>query len=348
MYYVNGRFLTQKLTGVQRFAHELTIRLSRLRNDVVVLVPDISSIRNEYLIESLTIHELKGGKGHYWEQITLPLFLKSKPQHLLVNLCNSAPLFYKKKIITQHDITYTRYPKSFSIGFRMLYSLMTPILLRNSTTIVTVSEFSKNEIATFYNCDKNKIHVISNAVSSKFNEGERNRRSDYFLTVSSVNYHKNIHGLVNAILSSDLDIYLKIIGDQTTVFNCIDVNTNDPRISFLGRVTDEELINLYQQAKAFIFPSFYEGFGIPPIEAQSCGCPVISSDRASLKEILNDSALFFDPSSTNEIIDAIHLIDTDKNIRNELIIKGSVNVLRYSWDESAKKLNLLIDELINC
>jgi glycosyltransferase involved in cell wall biosynthesis len=163
-----------------------------------------------------------------------------------------------------------------------------------------------------------------------------------------VNYHKNIHGLVNAILSSDLDIYLKIIGDQTTVFNCIDVNTNDPRISFLGRVTDEELINLYQQAKAFIFPSFYEGFGIPPIEAQSCGCPVISSDRASLKEILNDSALFFDPSSTNEIIDAIHLIDTDKNIRNELIIKGSVNVLRYSWDESAKKLNLLIDELINC
>ncbi|EOW1329839.1 glycosyltransferase family 4 protein [Klebsiella aerogenes] len=352
MIYVNGRFLTQKLTGVQRFAYEMTLRLSKLRHNVVVLVPNMSAIDKSYNISGFNIKEISGGRGHFWEQFTLPLFLKKQNDCMLINLCNTGPLLFKRQIITQHDITYIRYPESFSFGFRWLYSLLTPILLKNSKLIVTVSDFSKSELVNYYNCDASKIHIIPNAVSNNFFKPHDSivktneiRGCDYFLTVSSVNHHKNIHGLIETILSADLNINLKIIGDRNTVFNCVNIKTNDPRIDFLGRVSDDELISLYKGAKAFIFPSFYEGFGIPPLEAQSCSCPVISSNRASLKETLGDSALYFDPDSKYELIKAIIKLNNSAEDRNLLINKGKENVLRYSWERSAETLNMLITKV---
>ncbi|HFI5640608.1 TPA: glycosyltransferase family 4 protein [Raoultella planticola] len=345
--YVNGRFLTQKITGVQRFAYEIVLHLSRLRSDIVILVPDLSSINNEYSIKELNIHEIIGGGGHYWEQVTLPLFLKNNNSGLLVNLCNTGPAFYKKQIVTQHDISYVRYPTSFSKRFRFFYLCLTPFLLRNSKAVVTVSNFSKREIITYFKHKKDNIFVIPNAVSEHFNSDGiiRDNMSDYFLTVSSINYHKNIIGLVQAILSSNIQIKLKIIGETTKVFRRLNLNINDPRISFLGHVSDDELIDLYKGAKAFIFPSLYEGFGIPPLEAQSCCCPVISSDRTVMKEILHDSVLYFDPESNSQIIQAIELINSDEGLRRSLIDKGRNNVRRFSWVNSANSLSFLIDRV---
>lgn len=113
----------------------------------------------------------------------------------------------------------------------------------------------------------------------------------------------------------------------------------------MGRVSDEELIALYKGAKAFIFPSYYEGFGIPPLEAQSCSCPVISSNRASLIETLGDSVLYFDPDSKYELIKAIIKLNNNVDERNLLINKGKSNVERYSWERSAEKLNILITKI---
>ncbi|VTN10238.1 Uncharacterised protein [Raoultella terrigena] len=199
--YINGRFLTQKITGVQRFAYELVLHLSRLRSDVVILVPGLLLINNEYSIKELNIQELVGGNGHFWEQVTLPLFLRSEKSHLLVNLCNTGPAFYKKQIVTQHDISYVRYPSSFSKRFRMFYLCLTPFLLRNSKAVVTVSNFSKKEIVDFYKHEKNNVFVIPNAVGEQFYVDSivGGHTSDYFLTVSSISYHKNIIGLVQAI-----------------------------------------------------------------------------------------------------------------------------------------------------
>ncbi|HAT3731671.1 TPA: glycosyltransferase family 4 protein, partial [Serratia marcescens] len=116
-------------------------------------------------------------------------------------------------------------------------------------------------------------------------------------------------------------------------------------IKFLGRVSDEELVKLYSNALAFIFPSFYEGFGIPPLEAQACGCPVASSNRASLPEVLSDSVLYFSPDDEEDIIKAMELLINDQVIRSDLIERGFRNVKRFSWDNSAKKLNDLIISL---
>ncbi|HDG9809446.1 glycosyltransferase family 4 protein [Raoultella planticola] len=344
MVYINGRFLTQDITGVQRFAYELCLQLSRLRTDIIILVPSVSLIKKDYLINELTIFELKGGGGHYWEQFTLPFFLKKNKESLLVNLCNTGPAFYKNQIITQHDISYIRFPESFSRKFRFFYMFLTPLLLRNSRAIVTVSNFSKKEISSHYKINKSKIHVIHNAVGHLFSDvvGCQLNNEEYFLTVSSVNYHKNIHGLVRALVESNLNIKLKVIGGKTVAFRSIHFDFDDPRIVFLGRVTDVELAHLYKGAKAFIFPSFYEGFGIPPLEAQSCSCPVISSDRAAMKEVLSNSAFYFNPDATSEIVRAIKLINDKPSIRKQLIEKGKINVQRYSWLESANKLDALI------
>ncbi|QNK08299.1 glycosyltransferase family 4 protein [Enterobacter sp. JUb54] len=345
--YINGRFLTQKLTGVQRFAYELVLHLSRLRSDVIILVPNILSIQKEYPTKGLNIHELTGGKGHYWEQITLPLFMMRKKSRLLVNLCNTGPAFYKNQIVALHDISYVRYPSSFSRKFCIFYSSLTPFLLRNSKAVITVSNFSKNEIIKYYNHGKDNVFVISNAVSERFYEGitSKNDDSEYFLTVSSINHHKNIKRLIQAILKSGLKIHLKIIGGTTQVFRNVNIDINDPRISFLGHVNDDELAKLYKGAKAFIFPSLYEGFGIPPLEAQSCLCPVISSNRSAMKEVLHDSVLYFDPECNYQIIKAISLLNNDKELRFMLTAKGRCNVRRFSWVSSAQKLSSLIDKV---
>ncbi|HBR1410458.1 glycosyltransferase family 4 protein [Klebsiella pneumoniae] len=348
MIYINARFLSQKITGVQRFAREISKQLNKIRNDITFLVPSVNDVINFDDLEGGDILEVKGGRGHYWEQITLPFFLRQKQSPLLLNLCNAAPAFYHNQISTIHDITYLKYPQSYSLKFRTLYGLLTPLLLRNSRAILTVSDFSKKDISEHYNCDEDKISVIYNSVSDVFTGKDIKKDSfgmPYILAVSSQNYHKNFHGLIRAFSKYDGALQLKIIGGKTKAFNGIDLTSEDSRISFLGRVSDEELAELYSNASCFIFPSLYEGFGIPPLEAQACGCPVVSSNRASMIEVLGRSAIYFDPESDSEILEAINQITTDSTLREKLVQSGFINFKRFSWYDSAFKINTIIKSL---
>lgn len=346
MIYINGRFLTQNMTGVQRFAEEISLQIEHMRDDVILLVPDVKAIKKQSLLKRFNIEEVPGLNGHLWEQITLPLYLLRKKSPLLINLSNTAPVFYSHQVVTHHDITYLKYPKSFPFSFRLLYRIISPLMIRNSKQVVTVSQFSRSEISSQYRCQEEKIKIIYNAVSDLFeptkevtSEPDKER---YLLAVSSTNYHKNFHGLIDAFSDANLDIDLKIIGDSADVFSTLDLKRNHPRIHFVGRVNDDELVKLYQHATAFVFPSFYEGFGIPPLEAQACGCPVISSNTASMPEVLGESVLYFNPESKREIINALSLIVSDVELRAQLVEKGFKNKERFSWGESASKLNDII------
>ena len=351
MIYVNGRFLTQEITGVQRFAEEITVHLQKIRQDITILCPPnvcksrISNLNNIKIVGKNT--------GHVWEQYDLPGYLKNTDDSLLINLSNTAPVFYKNKIVTHHDITYKRYPNSYSFKFRAAYNFLIPLILKSSKALITVSEFSKNEICSEYNYDVKKTHVVYNSTSSEFYPKGKRKNSDlYILAVSSSNFHKNFHGLINAFknMSDRKGVKLKIIGGWNKSFNNPELgsiinNVNSEEINFLGRVSDEELIDLYSNALAFVFPSFYEGFGIPPLEAQACGCPVASSNRASLPEVLSDSVLYFSPDSEKEIITAMELLIRSDEKREELINRGFINVKRFSWANSADKLNDVIREI---
>ncbi len=269
-----------------------------------------------------------------------------KGSPLLINLGSTGPIAYKNKIITHHDITYLRYPESYSRSFLLFYKLLVPMMIRTSKHLLTVSEFSKREITNAYQYPQDKTSVIYNAVEDKFQPKQQDTPDVYFLAVASKNFHKNHRGMIDAFLAlkeklpSSRNIKLKIIGDLFKELSYKNHNTGAKMegIEFLGRVDDNELIRLYQNAYAFIFPSFYEGFGIPPLEAQACGCPVLASNQASIPEILGESALYFNPFSGNEMIHAMEDILRENELRLQLIRKGHENIKRFSWKLSAEKL----------
>ena len=166
------------------------------------------------------------------------------------------------------------------------------------------------------------------------------QNESYLLAVSSVKANKNFESVLKAyeiFYRSNPNVRLYIVGDcNDKNFQTIDIDQyrNNPSIKFLGRVSDEELVKYYSNAQGFVFPSLYEGFGIPVLEAQACGCPVLASDIPPLKEVLNDSALFCNPLEIEDIAFKLQQILSERDI---LVQNGYENVKRFSWDESADK-----------
>ncbi len=343
MIYINARFLTQVLTGVQRFSTEICRELNSIRTDLIFIVPSKEKVIDKSLFDLFNIVEVVGGDGHYWEQVTLPCYLNSIGKPLLINLANTAPIFYINKISTLHDLIFIKYPKSYSWKFRNFYKLLVPLMLKTSKKIITVSNYSKQDICDYYNIDSKKINVIYNSFSDIFSPKSSISNKTYALAVSSPNLHKNFNRMINAFLDSKIEVDLKIIGAISNVFDSPSYSS-DKRVQFLGRVSDEKLVELYSNAKFFIFPSLYEGFGIPPLEAQACGCPVISSNSSSLPEVLEDSAYFFNPNDLTSITNALVKINSDCKLRDALIQKGFLNIPRFSWQKSATQLNEIISK----
>lgn len=346
MPYVNARFLTQPMTGVQRYSLEISLQLIKQMPEIKFIAPH--NIIQHEAAEALGVELIGTRTGHAWEQIDLPKFLQEKSSPLLINLANTAPLMYKNKISTLHDIAFKRHPKNFSWKFRLAYQLTTPHIIRTSKKVLTVSEFSKQEICSAYKVAPKQVVVVPNAVSGSFQSQQNSASEPYVLAVSSLNRQKNFHGLIDAFFLLEQSKYkLYIVGTLNKSFadpGLLKKIESDSRIKMLGRVTDEQLASLYSGAKAFIYPSFYEGFGLPPLEAQACGCPVICSNAASLPEVCGDSALYFSPHDTSDIADKIDLLLSRPEIAEDLITKGYKNIQRFSWEGSARRLLTLIAE----
>jgi glycosyltransferase involved in cell wall biosynthesis len=350
MIVINTRFLTQEMSGVQRFAEQTCLALKQLRDDVVFVAPH--GIKMHDSAKALDVQCIGRNRGHLWEQLDLPLYLRRHGNPLLVSLCSTAPLLYRNQIATHHDITYIRHPESYTRLFRNLYRSMTPILLAHIKALLTVSNFSKSEIAQFYRYPHSKIFVVPNAVSDEFQPGPPvSEKKHYLLAVSSPSVHKNFSRMIEAFLSlrDQEHLELRIVGAAGGAFsdpNLQRMATSDPRIRFLGRLTDSELIAQYQGATAFVFPSLYEGFGIPPLEAQACGCPVIAANAAAIPEVLQASALYFDPADVSHIAAAMERVLTDVTLRQSLRRRGLNNVTRFSWEDSAQRVSQRIDALL--
>lgn len=352
MIVVNCRHLTQETTGVQRFAGHIAQNLAELRDDLVFVAPRGTVAQPDgYPVE--TVGRLQ---GHAWEQIDLPAHLRRLGNPLLLNLMSTAPIFYRNKVMTAHDITYVRHPESFSRAFRIFYGVAVPPALRRSHRILTVSAFSKQEISAHFDLPPGAFAVIPNAVDRRFIPRPRVKAEKpgngqpYLLAVSSPNRHKNFESLVAAYGRSGLhpEVGLTVVGSVNRSFRDTGLASAAtlPGVTFTGRVSDAELIGLYQNATAFVFPSLYEGFGIPILEAQASGTPVLASDRASLPEVLRDSAVFFDPLDVDQIAAQMVAITSSEQLRRKLSADGLANVSRFSWKNSARLVSHLLDEVL--
>ncbi len=342
MIIINARFLTQKITGVQRFAIELSKCLKETDIDLKWVGP--KNIVNQDFVKFFDVELIGNKTGHLWEQIDLPIYLKKKGNPLLLNLCNSAPLFYKNSVSTIHDLAFLENPKWFSRKFYWYYRFLIPKVASVSRHLLTVSEFSKKELCRKLFIKEDKVTVISNSVSDSFFKEKREGEGDYILFVGSLDPRKNLLKLMEAMDYVPESVKLKVVGCGNKSFSKSNNSIRNQKIEILGYVSDEELNELYRKARAFIYPSLYEGFGIPPLEAQAMGVPILISDIPVFKENFGNSAKYCNPNDSKDMAESIiRLFFLPPKERIRLIEKGYLNVNRYSWHKSSK---VLVNELL--
>lgn len=345
--YVNARFLTQPMTGVQRFASEICKRLKGYSPDIIFVSPP--KILQKELARELEVLSIGKFKGHLWEQLELPFFLRRKGSPLLVNLANTGPLMYNNAIVTIHDLSFFFFPKAYNWKFRFLYQSLIPLITKRAIKIITVSEGSRKQLADYLEIESAKIKVVYNS-ASHFEVNNLNSdlgiKDNYILTVASFNPIKNLPFLIKAFERiADRHVKLVIVGAPQSAFNKLDLKSEkiNERILFLGYVNDtRKLISLYSKARAFVFPSLYESFGIPNIEAMTCGCPVITSRAGSIPEICGDAALFVDPKDEDDLTRKIDLLLSNQTLKEDLVRKGFIRSKFFNWDNSAHALYKII------
>ncbi|MCG8056537.1 MAG: glycosyltransferase family 4 protein [Candidatus Thiodiazotropha endolucinida] len=356
---VNGRFLSRNHTGVERVAKET---LNSIEEVLSICDKDPSSILsylfpklNDHIkktIQSKEINYSTGSlSGQFWEQVELP---KTCYNTWLYNPCNVGPIFKRKSILTIHDAQVYLVPNSYSASFRIWYKTLLPILGRTSKIVTTVSQYSKEKLEYFNVVPKGKIKVIYNGcdhikrIKSDINILDRYNihRKEYYFAIGSLSPHKNLNILSGALpLLKERNIPLVVAGSRMEkIFTSVD-ETQDNNVIYLGRVTDSELKALYENALCLLFPSLFEGFGLPPLEAMSCGCPVIASNTSSIPEICRSSVLYANPRSYSEWASKMNEITSDLELQQTMVRKGYHLSSIYTWRKAAISLLKLIAEM---
>ena len=347
--YINGRFLTRRMTGVERVAYSICCAMRDMGQQFTIVCPK-TTIQDCYDTEGMDIVFYGRGSSHFWEQMVLPFFFLGKKNYVLCCFTGLGSILVHSKIMTIHDLSFLENPKWFSHSYYLWYKIMTPLAARTSRYILTVSQFSKNEILRFYPyLDKDKVCVVYPAVDKgMFNvdSGFNDAGEPFALTVSSLDPRKNFIRLVEAF-KGITSCKLYIVGNANRVFGSQGALDDDnPNVKVLGRVSDEELVSLYRRAACFIFPSVYEGFGLPPLEAMACGCPVLASDIPVVREVCADAALYFNPIDIDDIRNAIEKFYAEmERLRPMLQKRGADNVKRFDWAAAAREVVRIAREI---
>jgi glycosyltransferase involved in cell wall biosynthesis len=357
--YINGRFLTQPITGVQRYSLELLKAIDELIDKNFNLLKkydfEIISPTQKHL-HTLNLNNIKIRKvgflsGHFWEQFELPLYTKNG---ILFCPGNTAPIFSllstQTTIVTIHDLSYKYFPSAYSFAFKLLYKILIPLIIKYADKIITVSKSEKRSIIKYYPKIKNKILAIQNGGLSEHylkkikssDQKETIQEIPTILYVGSLNPRKNLEGLIKSLkfLNQTEKINAIIVGASNMSFSELKaelVRDASEFIKFKGQIDDTfELLKLYKQASCFVFPSFYEASPLPPLEAMACGCPVLASDIPSLQERCGEAAYYCDAENIEDIAEKIKLIIKNNKIQQNLIEKGLRRAQEFTWKKCAK------------
>ena len=265
------------------------------------------------------------------------------------------------KISMFHDVAYLRYPEFLQPRISAFYKKWIPRYLAYTDHIITVSEFSKSEIVSGYNIHPDKISVVHNGipdsykpVSEDIKKETRNTYADghpYFLYLGAIHPRKNIHTLVQAFNQfksehkSDTQLVLAGRASWQTeeVTNAIANSPWKNEIKLPGYIATDEAVALVGSAEVMIYPSFYEGFGLPLVEAMACGVPVICSNVSSLPEVAGNAALLFDPNDASALAHQLNTIMTDHSLREKMIGLGHQRKGDFSWDKAASDIYSILE-----
>ncbi|MBN2087859.1 glycosyltransferase family 4 protein [Candidatus Peregrinibacteria bacterium] len=259
-----------------------------------------------------------------------------------------------KKITTFHDLSFVDFKYSFNFKTRLWHKILRPKKeAKEATTIVAVSEFTKSQLVDEYNINPNKIKVIYEAAADHLHplpfaksfeiiKRKYNLPDQYFLCLSTLEPRKNITGIIKAYSEwqngNESEVALVIAGRKHEhIFADLHLQKH-PQIFMTGFIDEEDKAILYQHALTFLYPSLYEGFGLPVLEAMQCGTPVITSDATSIPEVAGDAAILINPNEPHQLKQAMDEIYRDEVLRKTLIEKGFEQAKKFSWKKAAREL----------
>jgi glycosyltransferase involved in cell wall biosynthesis len=361
---VNTRLLLpEKLEGIGWFTRET---LSRITNDhpehQFLFIFDRPYASEFIFSDNITPIVLSPPTRHpilwyIWFELQIPRILKKYKADLFFSPDGYLSLNTRvRQLAAIHDINFAHRPKDLPWLKAKYYNYFFPKFARKAKRIVTVSYFSKEDINRTYKIDADKVDVVYNGVNTTYtptsedeNSGAKatySKGKDYFLFIGSLHPRKNICGLLRAFdafrTSVDSDIKLLIVGESMFKTSDIELTYEGMRykddVVFTGRLNNDQLHHVLGASLALTFVPYFEGFGIPVIEAMNAGVPVICSNTTSLPEVGGNAVLYVDPFSLSQIKDAMIRIYQEKELRDSLIEKGFVQKEKFSWDKTAELL----------
>jgi glycosyltransferase involved in cell wall biosynthesis len=352
---INGRYLTQRMTGVQRYAQEIVAALDDILSEEgdassqvgmrLVLPPGVEA---KPVLSKIGICQTGFGSGHAWDQSVLPLYAGAG----VLSLGNFGPVLARNHIVCIHDANTFIQPESYSHSFGLAYRSLLPLIGRRAIRVATVSRFSADMLVKYGVCEHEKIFVAPNGHEHAL-RWDANRAQiplikmltrPYILLLGSKAKHKNVDVILDQALGLDeAGIDIVVVGAASSIFTASTSDFRRSNIRQAGYVGDDDLAALFEDALCLVFPSKTEGFGIPPLEAMARGCPVISSNAASLVEVGGNAVVYVDPDDGDGWREAIIGLSANAALRATMVEAGRKRAALFSWRRSAQ---LYVDEML--
>lgn len=305
------------------------------------------------------------GPKLYWDQIAVPIKAREKHLDLIFNPKLSVPIFSScKKVFMMAGGDWFVFPHNYTWPDRIYHNIFASLYCKRANGIISISESATDDIVRHVNVNLNKIKTIYLGVGNHFRQIDDKAKldgikqkydlpNDFMLFVGQIYPMKNFSGIIKAfsILTKKLPFKLIVVGKPALKYkkeiDLIPRLNLENDVSLIGWIPDEDLPALYNLSTFLVFPSLYEGFGIPIIEAMRCGCPVLTSNRGAPSEVAGDAALLVDPTDIDSIVNGMYELIVNKELRENLIKKGFVRSRKFTWDSCAKKTIALFESLNN-
>lgn len=339
--------------GIGRYSYELAKALYKIEEDMKIIIRDVDLEKYDFVAfeDLIIIYGINTSKQrNFFEQFKLPQMIYKQYPDAIIHFPDSmVPLLCKNPaVITVHDLAFKSVKGAFTPSSTLWKNLITNLSIRKASKIIAITNFTKQEINKYYpQINDDKIYVVHNGFNNfSFEECKedlirdeiKKNDRDYIFTVSTISPRKNIDGLIKAfnLIKDRVDMDLVIAGANgwmyEEVYKTVERLNIEDRVRFLGKVNDEELKHLYKNSKLFSYVSFYEGFGLPPLEAMSFNVPCLVSNVSSLPEVVGDYATLVNPYDTEEI--AIKMVNCLENRQEKNYDK---HIKRFSWERCAEE-----------
>lgn len=354
---VNATILDDKPTGLGMYTLHLLRNLSAIAPDCLTIYTDYASALDGQKVEVVPVGsslqpkygKIAGVRRFLWTQFIFPVLLQQKHFDIIYHTSHYLLLFtHKRQIITIHDLLPLKYPARHRLQYYYFRFVM-PVLLCKAYRIIAVSENTKRDICKYYKISHAKVTVVYNGCDvDLFNRkaGAHNIseyiQGEYVLFIGASYIHKNGERAIEAFskISGHTKLRLLVVGGRRQYLDVLQKKVAamnfDDRVKFVPYVPPEDLVALYRGASMLLFPSLYEGFGIPPLEAMACGCPVVASRVSSIPEVCGEAAYYVDPYNYDNIAEGIQRVLSDETLRADMILKGLERVKSFSWEKSAQ------------